>query len=364
MAEAARLAVEWALAANAALLLVTLALLILEAAIAHTPLARAWGLRRTLNATAWALVALLPVLALAPALPEAPVNATDLVVAQYLKGNLALSASELSALIDLRGEVAAALMDRAEPLWRLVAGALAAGALLRGAHVAVTALRLRGLLSRARVLRRAPGLRVLASPEVDVPFATRGLRRRYVVLPAALLGTPALRIALAHEMQHLRQGDATVEVALSLVSPLFALNPAFWALARRTRRLREHGCDAACVARPGIDARAYALCLLDVARATRGGARQGSFSVPFLGRRQIGPGRSQLAQRIEALCARPAAARPGIAALLAVALVAAAAGGTWTLRAPGSWSHERLMLSSVTNLERLRARDTARTPVW
>lgn len=369
MGEGLIAAARWLLAANAALVLGMALLALADAGLCRAGLDRAWALRRRLAASTLVLALALPLALSQDWTPAAPVNATELVVEQYLRGNLSgLSATALSDALAWRGALPRMLTAPDGPVAQALAAVLLAAATGRALWVAGAALRLRGVVRRARPLRRAGRLRIALSSDCAVPFAASGPWRHHVVLPARLALSPdAFRLALAHELQHVRQGDPRFETGVALLSPLFALNPAFWALARRMRRLREHGCDAACIARPGIDARAYALCLLDVARraAGRGGPGQGTFTVPLLGRRQGSPRRtgSQLGHRIEMIAdgpGRPAGRATGAAVL--GGFCAACVLGAWTLAAPGEWSQARLMLSSVTNLERLDAINTLARP--
>lgn len=350
------------LAANAALLLSWVLLTLFDGFLSRTGLAQAWSLRRRLVAGAWAVSLALPLcLALIPALP---VNATDWLVAEFLRGNTALtqiSATEFAGLIEAREDLPRSLSEAQGPVWRIVCAMVVTAALYRMIRIGISVLQVRTLVADARVVRDLRGLRVSVSSTCSVPFATAGLRRHHIVLPLTVWATPnQRRMALAHELQHLRQADPVWELAMAALSPLFALNPAFWALTRRTRRLREHSCDAACVARPGIDMREYAMCLLDVARNAQNKG-PGTLTVALLGRRQMRSAttRSQLGQRIVWIAAGPERrASLWISAALIVAFSAMALGAMLVLRAPDGWSHERLMLSSVVNLERLETINT------
>ena len=369
MADGLTAGLGFVLAANAALLLAVCLLWISNRFLALAGLARDWTLRRRLTGAAWLLGLLLPTafVLLADDLPPPVLNATDMLVAQYLRGNLAISATDLSHLIELRDRVIHGFTHPGSVVWRSVLAVVLVAGAVRASLVLHAALRLRHVLADARPLRRSRCVTVYLSTDCDVPFAARGLRRHHVVMPAYLAADRrAFRIALVHEMQHIRQGDPLLEMAVALLSPVFALNPAFWSLARQTRRLRENDCDAACVARPGCDVRSYSLTLLAVARRASDGkagsaSLPGLFSVPFVGRRQMGrrATRSQLGSRIELLARRPA--RPAgraVSGLVIAAFCTALAGSVWLLRDPSDWSHERLQLSSVLNLERLASINT------
>ena len=352
---------EWAVgtvaALNAALLFAALVVALADRAVAATPFRNDWRLRERVAMLAWVAPVALPLVWWLRVGPFDAVDATDLVVAHYLRGNLDLSASALSDALAWRTAILRAMTDPTGPVWTgLGAAALLAGT-LRAAWVAVSALRLRRSLRAAGPFRRIGRLRLALAARCRVPFAALGPQGGCIVLPAGL-PAPERRMILAHEAAHLRRGDPAFEMAAAILSPLFALNPGFWWLLSHARRLREHACDAAVLRRRGTDPRAYCLCLLDAARAA---ARAPALAPPLASRRSAGL-RSLTGRRIVAMTTarRPAPiwlTLPMVAALAAVGL-----GGAWAVRAPEAWSHERLMLSSVTNLERLRAAGTFGTP--
>ncbi|MBM2578030.1 hypothetical protein JQC91_17120 [Jannaschia sp. Os4] len=360
--------VEWTIAANAAVLLAAAALAIADRLAVASGRRRDWTLRSWLTSAAWALALALTLIWIAP-LPRGGVNGTDLLVGQYLRGNLVVSASDLSALLAWRGALARELAALEQPLHAALAAVIVGAAILRAGAVALAAWRLRTLLAGARVLRRIGRVRILATGACAVPFAAAGPRARHAVLPEDLLRRPGeARLALTHELQHLRNRDPQREVLVALLSPLFAANPAFWWLVRHARRLREHGCDAACLARADVDARAYAISLLSASRRAAGAAAPKVLTAPLFRRAAPGaPGflRSHLGRRVDAIT-RPPLARPlgGAGRIAAFALLCASvllAG--WMLRPPGDWSHERLMLSSVTNLERMAGGGLGQRPL-
>jgi beta-lactamase regulating signal transducer with metallopeptidase domain len=177
-------------------------------------------------------------------------------------------------------------------------------------------------------------------------------------------------MCLGHEFQHIRQGDVDAEIMLSLVSPLLILNPGFWFIAGRVRGLAELACDRAFLARQRMGARDYSLRLLNIARAhlaTRA-SEPNAFGVPLIGRTLPWmPRKSMLKARIEEIAAdanRPTRETRVLAAgaslvLAGLILVVAVAFG-----ASGDWSHERIMLSTVVNLERINELNTLAQRSW
>jgi hypothetical protein len=122
-----------------------------------------------------------------------------------------------------------------------------------------------GIIGLARLLRqcepaadwvqeaareRLPGVRVLCSPRVEVPFSC-GVLRPTIVLPAGLAEratSEELTWVLAHEAAHLRRGDPRSFWLLSLASILFHPFPWFWGLRARWRLDQEYLADAEAVA--------------------------------------------------------------------------------------------------------------------
>lgn len=292
--------------------------------------------------------------------PAQAVNLTDFIVAQYLQGRFVMDASLLETLLSIRSRLAEAAFS---PFGRGLLVLIAAGAVFCFVRLGLSVLRLGRILGEAHLWRRFGRVELRVSDTISVPFSTRGVRRRIVVLPSAMLERGAdLKIALAHELQHLRQRDVEWELALGLIRPLFWWNPAFHLWRRQVEELRELSCDRQVLARRGYDLGAYCDCLLRVCqdglRARRLMAVEapgvallrvenrlfGARSAALLRRRMLSliEGRSERHPRLAyAVLSLPA---------LAVTLTAAVA-----IQKPGDWSQDRIMLSTIVNLERLQA---------
>jgi beta-lactamase regulating signal transducer with metallopeptidase domain len=130
-----------------------------------------------------------------------------------------------------------------------------------------------------------------SGPSVAVPV-TFGLLRPVVLLPdgAASWPTERLRVALLHELAHIRRGDWAVQTAARLVCALFWHNPLVWPAARMLRAEAERACDDL-VLSSGIPAPDYAQHLLAVAAALSGANRPLPLAVPMAG---LGPLESRL----------------------------------------------------------------------
>ncbi len=357
-------ALEYVVLGNAVLLASFLLVLTFEFMLRRTRLRRAYKLRLNLAVTALCAAALPFILAPFAGLISSTLsfNATDLFVSQYLKGNLSLSASQVADVLSAKDGLIANLVSTTTTISVLVLVAFAAAACLRAAYIGLNIFRIYRLIQQAQPVHIAGRISIWASNTIEVPFSTRGLSKYHIVLPAAMLHQQrAVRIALGHEAQHIRQRDVDWEILLSLISPLFVLNPAFWCLSDRIRRFREYSCDAALLRQSRFDAKEYCLLLLDIATkgATASRAPALATSVPFWGREGIfnRSNNSALRQRVLALAndtdvlqagiARHANWVPATVLLTLIVLMIA------FVAKPPDWSYDRLMLSSVLNLERL-----------
>ncbi len=294
-----------------------------------------------------------------------PPTLSDVLVSQYLQGNVQMSASQFETLIGLREDLVRDL-SRGYSLWSqgaaflLITGA-AGSALLLGTAI----LRLRSALASAYLWKRIGRVDLLLSDNTAVAYSTRGLWRRYVVLPTSLLDDPRdLRLTLAHELQHFRQRDVEIAFLMECLRPLLFWNPAFYLWRRDMRMVREFACDQALSTSRGFDLRAYCECLI---RATERARRTPVFlssrspSVALLERREIHCA-PLLARRIIAVTEQRPNGHPGllwsgVAAAIACAVVATA----FLIQRPGDWSHDRIMLSTIVNLERMAHRSAAQT---
>ena len=288
--------------------------------------------------------------------PQTPINLGDLAVATYLKGGIAIAPADFEALLSVRSR----LIDTAltgSNLW--LSGLLTlfcAGALWHVLRCAVSFFRLWRLLSHSHVWRRSRTTDIRLSDQIEVPFAARGLFRRHVVLPSSILTRRAdLRIVLPHEFEHLRRGDVEWEMAFELARPFLFWNPAFLLWKRAFDRLRELACDQALLVSRQISPRAYAECLLDYCERQMNRRSSSSMQVALI-RLQTSGSRRALAERMIALQYQPAA-RTGHVTIMAMVVVLgiAVSLSATALRPTGDWSQDRLMLSTIVNLERMRS---------
>lgn len=292
--------------------------------------------------------------------PEHSVNLTDFIIAQYLQGRFEMNPAELERMLGFRGEVSRLL---AGPVGAGLLAFLAVGFAAYTARLGLSWLKLRRMIAESYVWRRFGGVDLRLSDTVTVPFSTRGLRTRIVVLPSAMLAREAdLKIALGHELQHLRQGDVEWEIALGLIQPFLFWNPAFYLWKRQVEELRELSCDRQVLARRGYNVAAYCDCLLRVCHDGLHRRRLLAVEVPVVALVRTeggvfgGRAAALLKRRIVTVIEGRAERHPTLVftaltvPLLAVTLTAAVA-----IQKPADWSQDRIMLSTIVNLERLQA---------
>ncbi|GLP84807.1 M56 family metallopeptidase [Tritonibacter mobilis] len=296
-----------------------------------------------------------------------PPTLSDVLVAQYLQGNVSMSAVQFETMIGMREDLVRDL-STGTALWsQLVSAFILVGTTISVLLLGTAILRLRHALASAYRWKRIGRVDLLLSDDTAVAYSTRGLFRRYVVLPTSLLNDSRdLRLTLAHELQHFRQRDVETAFLMECLRPLLFWNPAYYLWRRDMRAVREYACDQALSSRGRFDLRSYCECLI---RATERARKSPVFlssrspSVALLERREIRH-TPILARRIIAVTEQ----RPhehqglvwgGVSAAIACAVIATA----FLIQRPGDWSHDRLMLSTVVNLERMAHRNTGQTGV-
>lgn len=309
-----------------------------------------------------ALLAICPVLALGLTSwgGPAPTTLSDILVAQYLSGNVSMSAGEFETLIGLRETAVRAFLNQQGIVAQTLAAILALGMFYCVVRVAISAMRLRLIVRQAYPWKQAGRVHVLVSDVTRVAFSTRGLRRRYVVLPISLLTSPVdLRLTVSHELQHFRQNDIEFEFLLEFLRPLLFWNPAYHVWRREMQQLREYACDQTLLTRAHFNVRAYCECLM---RASAFAARERVLFaerlpiVPLVDRTEVRGG-SALKRRILAVAS--ATGRQGHAVSwmgVSVAMMICVFAATIAIQRPSDWSHDRIMLATVVNLERMQQR--------
>ena len=289
------------------------------------------------------------------------INLSDAVVAYYLNGGFQMDSSKFEALVLTRDSFMLNVMNADGLVAQIAIAGFLAGVGLGLFRLSLSIACLCRIVSNSYSWRSFGRIKIRLSDRTLVPFSTRGPWSYYVVIPSHMLGQDEeLKVALAHEFQHIRQGDLEWEIVLEALKPFFFLNPAYRAWKRQVEHLRELNCDSEVLSRGRIRAREYCETLLSVCHKTLRRDRAFVLAVPKVtlvtaDRSSLFNGkRSFLEHRIHSALEtkRPRDQRLIFAAIV-VPLLAATTLTTLSIQSPGDWSHDRLMLSTVVNLDRL-----------
>jgi hypothetical protein len=272
-----------------------------------------------------------------------------------------MRATEFERLLSLRKTFAADVLQAGSWAAVVTLAALATGLVIGTARLVHSVICLNTIVSSSYAWRRFGRVRIRLSDRVLVPFSTRGIWNYYVVIPSTMLGnTDEIKVSLAHEFQHLRQGDIEWEILLELLKPLFFLNPVYHAWKRQVEDLRELAVDSRLLTSGKVDIKSYSDTLLSVCQQSLRRDRVFIVAMPkvtlvtadrfSLRDKKV----SFLEERIMRLFDARHLRHPKLAyAAVILPLMAAILLATVAIQSPGDWSQDRLMLSSVVNLERL-----------
>jgi TonB family protein len=151
--------------------------------------------------------------------------------------------------------------------------ALMAGLALQASRLATALRHLRQIIREATEWKHLHGIQLVFSQQISSPFSTCALGRKHIVLPYSLLVSPRnLRLAVAHELQHVRNGDLGWLLIIESVKRLCFWNPAAHLWQFEFDCLQELACDEVLVQEKQISALAYGNCLLEVANGNSGPA--------------------------------------------------------------------------------------------
>lgn len=355
--------------ANIVLALAALIWMLTKVLLSNTRIRTAFSTKLHIVYGALATIALCPLIVMAfgaarsaglVAETYAP-NFADFAVAQYLDGRFNMAPSQFETILMLRDSATQDLAHLASPISMIIAAVFAFGLTVTTLRSVQSAIRLRRLLRQSYLLRRCNRTRICVSDQVLVPFSTRSLTHNYIILPSSMLGEARdMRIAIAHELQHVRQGDLVWELVIEALRPFFFWNPAFLFWKREVETLRELACDQKVLSRRRFSVMDYCNCLLRVCRNSLAGDRSGQILVPSVTFAQVNDSRlgacsaSFLHYRFTSILTTTRNPRSRVlSATLLVPLIAAIALAAIATQRSEDWSHDRLMLSTIVNLERL-----------
>lgn len=131
--------------------------------------------------------------------------------------------------------------------------------------------RLISIRRQSHLVRRFSSVKIFVNDDLSVPFSFWLPFQTSVVVPSTLLSKPwAYRLALAHELQHHRQGDTKFVYLIWFLRLSCLANPFIHLWARELSEIQEFACDEALVDQKKVDSHAYARCLVEVAETANG----------------------------------------------------------------------------------------------
>ncbi len=163
-------------------------------------------------------------------------------------------------------------------------------------------------------------------------LATWGILRPQVLLPhhARDWTLERVHVVLCHELAHIRRHDWLVQMGAEALRAMLWFNPLVWIACRRLRRESEQACDDE-VLGAGVDGRAYAIQLLDLARQCRPSGRTWASAMPMAHPSTL---ENRIAAMLNPQLDRRAPSRR-VMAVLAVVLLLVALPAASSTRAPG-----------------------------
>ncbi|MFT3787786.1 MAG: M56 family metallopeptidase [Tepidisphaeraceae bacterium] len=154
----------------------------------------------------------------------------------------------------------------------------------------------RALGLRLGLLKRAA---FVACDTIAVP-ATTGWWHPKVLLPPYMVESvprETLDVMVLHELAHIRWHDYPMRLLLLALTPIYAINPFFWAMRRQVTIDSEMRCDQAATAAAGVDALTYADAIVAVAESKEAALALGLGDGPLVQRiRQLKRDRARLNQ--------------------------------------------------------------------
>lgn len=141
--------------------------------------------------------------------------------------------------------------------------------------------RLKILLAKAVPYRTSGKLVINVSRHCHIPFSVVLFNKAYIVLPVSLFSSSKnVKIAIAHEGQHHRNGDCLWAYFTEALRIIFCGNPGVTRWNRILSELQELSCDEVLVGQPKISAHDYGHCLFDVVQTASQSSRSSHQEIP------------------------------------------------------------------------------------
>lgn len=124
------------------------------------------------------------------------------------------------------------------------------------------------ITQKSYLIKKLGRVHILVSDTIQVPFSYWIPGRANVILPSSLIEQREnYKIAIAHEIQHHRQGDTRWVYVMWGLRLICIFNPIIHFWNRWITEIQEFACDEALVDRRKVESQAYARCLVQVAQS-------------------------------------------------------------------------------------------------
>ena len=126
---------------------------------------------------------------------------------------------------------------------------------------------LRHLSTHSFHFKKIGSVEILLSDEIKVPFSYWIFGKNRVVIPTPMLAQKDyFKVAVTHELQHHRKGDARWVYLVWVLRLVCVGNPAVHIWGRWISEFQEFACDEALVDQHKVESQVYARCLFEVAK--------------------------------------------------------------------------------------------------
>lgn len=120
---------------------------------------------------------------------------------------------------------------------------------------------------RSFIVKQLGKFRIYVNEQIQVPFSYWMPGEANVVMPSALVASKKdYRMALAHELQHHRQGDTKWVYVIWGLRLICVINPFVHLWNKWISEIQEFACDETLVDQNKVESQAYARCLVEVAQ--------------------------------------------------------------------------------------------------
>lgn len=128
---------------------------------------------------------------------------------------------------------------------------------------------LRKLTKNAYCQRKLKNIHILFSETTTIPFCWSSIRYHFVIIPNTFLERSAdVKLAICHELQHIRQGDTYWLHFIAVIKLVCFWNPFMKAWVHWFSELQEFACDESLILNQKTSRSTYAQCLIDTASRT------------------------------------------------------------------------------------------------